>query len=113
MLHSLVRAYESKGGQYIEEIWSLDTFNSGDAGVLNRRHLSVAHSWFDHARDMLQFLDYYMPALSSTKPPVELPLLSRMTGRKGRTVVGLGHSHSECLGSMLFTHLYLLTSLDP
>lgn len=80
----------------IAEIWSMDTVDSGQAGTLNEGSLGSAVSWFDQSRDMLQFLDYYLPHSSSGTPRILLARNNRGKARKERKVVGVGHSFSEC-----------------
>jgi hypothetical protein len=77
----------------ISEIWSIDTFNSGDAGAMNRGNLGRAVSWLDHPRDMLQFLDFYLPSQGSQAPTL-LEMHGQGSTRKDRTMVGIGHSFS-------------------
>lgn len=117
MLETLLNELESNGsGVFIEEIWSLDTFNSGDAGLLNRDTLSVCTPWWDHSRDMQQFLQHYLPPKSQSAK-TQLERQNEGTGRKDRTIIALTHSHSGAAGSMLFTGISDLCdghiSIDP
>jgi hypothetical protein len=50
----------------IEEIWTLDTMGSGESGPLNRGSLGELASWFDGGRDIIQFIERYLPASVST-----------------------------------------------
>ncbi|KAF8606381.1 hypothetical protein BDV93DRAFT_553554 [Ceratobasidium sp. AG-I] len=86
---------------FIEEIWSIDCVNHGDSAVINEDQLEDAFSWADHARDILNFLLYYLPETSCLGQEHELilPQLSeevsavrKERGFQARTVVGLGHS---------------------
>lgn len=80
----------------IAEIWSMDTIDSGQAGIMNEGSLGPAVSWFDQSRDMLQFLDYYLPLPnSSDSPSTFLNRNSKGKARRERKVVGVGHSFSE------------------
>jgi hypothetical protein len=85
---------KGNGAPQISEVWSLDTFNSGDAGALNVGSLGQATSWFDHPRDMLQFLDFYLPE-QGAKVSILLEEHEQGSTRKRRTLVGVGHSFSE------------------
>lgn len=101
---------------FVEEIWSLDTFNSGDAALLNRDELGVSTPWWDHARDEQQFLQNYLPTRSQSVKPV-LERQNPKTGRKDRTIIAITHSHSGAASSMLFTRIADLCdghiSIDP
>lgn len=83
-------------------------------------------SWFDNARDIWQFLDYYLPTQSPPKdrtdfgprwPPVNLPVTTRAQGRRGRTIIGIGHSYggasmhllNMCIGDIMAGQI----SIDP
>lgn len=117
MLQALLSEVESDGnGAFVEEIWSLDTFNSGDAGMMNRGTLSICTPWWDHARDMQQFLEYFLPARSE-KADVLLNRRTKETYRQDRTIIALTHSHSGAAASMLLTRISDLCaghiSIDP
>lgn len=86
---------QGKGSPQISEVWSIDTFNSGDSAALNRGNLGQATSWFDHPRDMLQFLDFYLPELYADDLPTLLEAHSKGTTRNSRCMVGIAHSFSE------------------
>ena len=61
--------------------------------------------WVDDARDLLSFIDNYLPSsFTQSNLPVHLPLMDRETtkrrklkGVKGRTLVGIGHSFGGCV----------------
>lgn len=91
---------KGKDAPQISEVWSLDTFNSGDAGALNVGSLGQATSWFDHPRDMLQFLDFYLPE-QGAKASTLLEEHEQGSTRKTRTLVGVGHSFSEQYGGVI------------
>lgn len=100
MLESLLNELEGSD-VIVEEIWSLDTFNSGHAGILNRDTLSVCTPWWDHARDIQQFLQSYLPPRSQPVN-VQLNRQNDQAGRKDRTIIAITHSHSGAAGLMLF-----------
>lgn len=117
MLESLLAELESNGSDvFVDEIWSLDTFNSGDAGILNRDTLSVCTPWWDHARDVQQFLQNYLPP-KSENVKTQLQKQKEGSGRKDRTIIAITHSHSGAACSMLFTGIADLCdghiSIDP
>lgn len=121
MLETLLNKVETQDSEiYVEEIWSIDTFNSGDAGILNRGSLSVCNPWWDHARDIQQFLQSYLPPLqrgTNTNLDVQLKEQLSGSGKNGRTIISISHSHSGAASSMLFmTHPNLCDghiSIDP
>ncbi|GAA5904034.1 hypothetical protein JCM6882_003805 [Rhodosporidiobolus microsporus] len=102
----------------VEEIWALDCFNQGEAGILNDNVLGDVFNWEDHGRDLLNFVISYIdsPTLASstsssttaTLSPasnVPLSLLSLDTSSPlpgpspptartyhDRLIVGIGHS---------------------
>jgi hypothetical protein len=85
---------QGKNAPQISEVWSIDTFSSGDAGTLNADVLGHITTWFDHPRDMLQFLDFYLPEPGATIP-TSLERHQQGSTRKGHTLIGVGHSFSE------------------
>ncbi|PWN22394.1 hypothetical protein BCV69DRAFT_281394 [Microstroma glucosiphilum] len=103
----------------VEEIWTLDTMGSGESGPLNRGSLGELASWFDGGRDIIQFIDRYLPASVNTngrprgcaRPaafgPEWLPTILKPSaetfGRsssglsphmKKRRIIAVGHSYS-------------------
>jgi hypothetical protein len=99
-LQHLIERYERGQRREIAEVWMLDTFNSGESAILNAAHLSVGHTWFDHTRDMQQFLQFYLPELGAKVPT----LLQRRDGDANdasSAVVAIGHSHSAACLMML------------
>jgi hypothetical protein len=87
----------AKGGNdapEVAEVWSIDTHNSGDSGTLNLGKLGRTVSWFDHPRDIAQFLDYYLPEQGGSVPTL-LEMHAQGLTRQSRTMVGVGHSFSE------------------
>ncbi|CCF53085.1 hypothetical protein NDA10_007701 [Ustilago hordei] len=89
---------ELRGKYRIDEIWNFDCTHSGQAGSINRDILGDTISWADHPRDMLKFLENYLPNLASdpNAPPSWLPTFlpshkaSSPTAK--RRLIGLGHS---------------------
>lgn len=54
----------------IEEVWSIDMVNQGDAAVLNAKALDSVFDWADNGRDLLQFVLSYLPESGPTSEPV-------------------------------------------
>ncbi|KAK0550661.1 hypothetical protein OC844_006692 [Tilletia horrida] len=72
--HSLVDALAADSGNSvtgsegtrIDEIWSIDVIDSGDAGLLNARFLGRTLHWMDHTRDIHNFLRFYLPKTTAS-----------------------------------------------
>ena len=60
-LAHLISEWDSSRLGEIEEIWSLDMINQGDAALLNRHTLGDTFDWVDNGRDILQFILSYLP----------------------------------------------------
>lgn len=119
----ILGALSSQDGKRIkiEEIWTLDTMGSGESGPLNRGSLGELASWFDGGRDIIQFIERYLPASVSTsgKPrgcarpaafgPEWLPTILKPSAetlgssssggasqnqRRRRRIIAVGHSYS-------------------
>lgn len=98
---SLIQKLQTEAfrGKYrIDEIWIFDCTHSGQAASINRDVLGDIVSWADHPRDMLKFLEYYMPetpAHPSAAPawlPTFLPSHKASSPKARRRLIGLGHS---------------------
>lgn len=96
---------QTEGQQHVEEIWSMDLLDSGAAGVMNRDALHVVASSAAPTMDILQFLRFFLPPLSILHDlavygprwlPGILPVQSQDAGKKGRTIIGIGHGMSGC-----------------
>lgn len=97
-MQSIINSLSKQGKEapLIAEVWSLDTYNSGDAATLNRGKIGHTISWLDHPRDIAQFLDFYLPEEGEEVQTV-LEEHEKGTTRDGRTVIGVGHSFSEAV----------------
>ncbi|KAG2159382.1 Alpha/beta hydrolase family-domain-containing protein [Suillus bovinus] len=88
----------------VDEVWSWEAIQHGDAGLINETSLSGIFDWRDNARDIAHFLLYYLPEDASSKVlPTHLHLLqetiseSRKTeGLSSRYLVAVGHSFGGC-----------------
>ncbi|TKY87354.1 hypothetical protein EX895_004031 [Sporisorium graminicola] len=109
-LEALIKKLQTKefSGKYkIDEIWMFDSTHSGQAGSINRHVLGDIISWVDHPRDMLKFLENYLPEIPSraSAPPTWLPTFlpshEASNPNSKRRLVALGHS----FGGGAFTFL--------
>ncbi|KAI0800323.1 alpha/beta-hydrolase [Fomes fomentarius] len=99
-LDRLLARDEGNVDYIIDEIWSWEAVNHGDAAIINRDSLGGIYDWRDNSRDILHFLLYYLPSSATSGPlPVHLPRLEdveansrRLHGIPGRTLVAVGHS---------------------
>lgn len=98
-LQGLIEEFESQQDQcYIDEIWSLDNFRTGDAAVLNAPFVGPAISCHDIARDIQQFIQYYLPVRNlSGEDGFDHYMLNLKRQECGkakstRTIVAIGHS---------------------
>ncbi|EPQ28327.1 uncharacterized protein PFL1_04154 [Pseudozyma flocculosa PF-1] len=85
----------------IDEIWSFDCTHSGEAASVNRDRLGDVVSWFDHPRDVMQFLDHFLPPPPSSSSsmsgvqrwhPTMLPRTDGRAHAQKRKFILLGHS---------------------
>ncbi|KAF9508590.1 hypothetical protein BS47DRAFT_1397676 [Hydnum rufescens UP504] len=96
-------------GIHIDEVWSIDTVNCGDSALLNEKYLGdIAGDWIDHARDILNLVENFIPEgpfVATTQPlPVHLDRVSsecssrrQKFGFHDRNVVAIGHSIGGCV----------------
>ncbi|KZT54459.1 alpha/beta-hydrolase [Calocera cornea HHB12733] len=75
----------------VDEIFVWETYNHGDAALVNALTIGDTFDWADNARDVLQFLTYHRPLAGETNAPVCLPPHERE--EQPRRIVGVGHSH--------------------
>ncbi|SNX82892.1 uncharacterized protein MEPE_01598 [Melanopsichium pennsylvanicum] len=89
---------EFRGKYRINEIWNFDCTHSGQAGSINHDVLGDTISWVDHPRDILKFLEQYLPeapsdpSAATTWLPTFLPSHKASSPKAKRRLVGLGHS---------------------
>ncbi|KAG1888333.1 Alpha/Beta hydrolase protein [Suillus subluteus] len=94
----------SSTASLIDEVWSWEAVQHGDAALVNETNLSGIFDWRDNARDIAHFLLYYLPQDTTSKIlPTHLQLLpetireSRKTkGFSSRSLVAVGHSFGGC-----------------
>ncbi|KAH9926153.1 alpha/beta-hydrolase [Fomitopsis serialis] len=104
ILHMIHAQRNSSSDIRVDEIWSWEPWNHGDAALINGRDATCLFDGRDNARDILQFILYYLPSQpSSAALPVHLERLPesvaasrRSRGFEGRQLVGVGHSLGGC-----------------
>lgn len=109
----------------IDEVWSWEAVQHGDAALINEKNLSGIFDWQDNARDIAHFLLYYLPEdVSSKALPTHLHLLPETTsetrknkGFSSRSLVTVGHSFGGCssvLAALNFPALFSsMILVDP
>ncbi|KAF4608019.1 hypothetical protein EYR40_000360 [Pleurotus pulmonarius] len=109
----------------IAEVWSFEAVQTGDSALLNMGKLGAIYDWTDNARDILNFLTYFIPTTASSGPlPIHLPQVTaaesesrKKFGFKHRTLIGVGHSFGGCTSTLAaLTNQSLYSSLiliDP
>jgi len=98
------RILNSPSGEQVDEIWSWEAVQHGDAYLLNGDSLGFLFDWADNGRDILNFLHYFIPSrVTDTPLPTHLQRVSpeethfRQTqGFNRRRILGVGHSYGGC-----------------
>ncbi|KAF8336443.1 Alpha/beta hydrolase fold-1, partial [Cantharellus anzutake] len=126
--HLIELSDNPRTGIHVDEIWSFEAVNHGDSALINEGKLGDVFDWMDNARDILSFVENYIPdgpfVPTTTPLPTHLPRVSpdvaaerRKQGFKHRNLVGIGHSLGGCsianaasANSNLF---HSLTLVDP
>ncbi|KAI0717896.1 alpha/beta-hydrolase [Cerioporus squamosus] len=104
LLLGVAREQAEKANYQVDEIWAWEAVNHGDSCLINRDALGGLYDWRDNSRDILHFLQYYLPtAVSPDALPTALPRLDdheaetrRTHGLQSRKVVYVGHSFGGC-----------------
>ncbi|KAF8621695.1 hypothetical protein AX15_007556 [Amanita polypyramis BW_CC] len=110
----------------VDEVWSWESVQHGDAALVNGQALSQVYDWADNARDILNFFTYFIPSsASSSALPTHLARVSQQEAEqrtttqrlKGRTIVGIGHSFGGCTAALAALHnpnlISSLILIDP
>ena len=133
MLHRLVSQLTASSPYEVDEIWSWEAANHGDSCLLNKDKLggiceccaqfkvsriyfdisSLPDDWRDNSRDILHFLQFYLPtSLSPGALPTHLSRLNapeassrRTHGLQNRRIVYIGHSFGGCSVYVFLPHL--------
>ncbi|KAF9446266.1 hypothetical protein P691DRAFT_733620 [Macrolepiota fuliginosa MF-IS2] len=121
----LGRIFSSPITNMIDEVWTWECVQHGDAGLINAEALTGYFDWSDNARDMLNFFLYFLPSttLDGTLPVHLLRIPTAETqervssGFKHRTLIPIGHSYSGtalALGAVDYPKLFSsLIFVDP
>jgi len=88
---------------HVDELWSIDSVDSGDAGLLNQHSLGQCISWLDEPRDILNFLRFYLPKASASiadegRKGGQVPQAQagkNHTGRRGLKAGASGRANAE------------------
>ncbi|KAI6041545.1 Alpha/beta hydrolase family-domain-containing protein [Pisolithus marmoratus] len=122
MLRSLL---DSPAAPLVHEVWSWEAVQHGDSALLNGENLSGIFDWQDNARDIANFLLYYLPDEATSTPlPTQLSRISQTTsdarkdhGYLQRKIVVVGHSfggNTSTLAALNFPKLFSsLILVDP
>ncbi|KAG2125806.1 hypothetical protein DEU56DRAFT_743431 [Suillus clintonianus] len=94
----------SSSASLIDEIWSWEAVQHGDAALVNETNLSGIFDWRDNARDIAHFLMHYLPEDASLKVlPTHLQQLPetiieyrKSEGFSSRSLVAVAHSFGGC-----------------
>ncbi|KAG1819245.1 uncharacterized protein BJ212DRAFT_80849 [Suillus subaureus] len=109
----------------IDEVWSWEAVQHGDAALVNETNLSGIFDWRDNARDIAHFLLYYLPEDTSSEVlPTHLQLLPeairesrKIKGFSSRSLVTIGHSFGGCTSILAAVNFPALFSsiilIDP
>ncbi|KAG5637888.1 hypothetical protein H0H81_002773 [Sphagnurus paluster] len=100
----------SPAASIIDEVWTWESVQHGDAFLINGDKIGGVFDWTDNARDILNFLTYYLPSTASAAAlPTHLPRLPpaesehRKTNPfRHRTFIAVGHSYGGCTSYVLF-----------
>lgn len=109
----------------IDEVWSWEAVQHGDAALINETNLSGIFDWRDNARDIAHFLLHYLPedAFSEALPthlqllPETISEFRKTEGFSSRSLVAVGHSFGGCssiLAAVNFPALFSsMILIDP
>ncbi|KAG1731189.1 Alpha/beta hydrolase family-domain-containing protein [Suillus paluster] len=94
----------SPSASLIDEVWSWEAVQHGDAALVNEANLGGIYDWLDSTRDIVHFLLHYLPEDASSKAlPTHLDLLPetiseyrKTKGFSSRSLVSVGHSFGGC-----------------
>ncbi|GLB39842.1 putative alpha/beta hydrolase family protein [Lyophyllum shimeji] len=115
----------SPAASVIDEVWTWESVQHGDACLINGDKIGAVFDWTDNARDILNFLIYYLPSVASSAPlPTHLARLPpdeseyrKSNPFRNRTLLAIGHSYGGCTSALAaLTHPKLFSSLvliDP
>ncbi|KZV61469.1 alpha/beta-hydrolase [Peniophora sp. CONT] len=85
----------------VAEVWALDGVQHGDAGILNAGKNGIFFDWHDITRDILCFIQHFLPTEPTPEPMSSV--LPRIGGGS-RKVCALGHSFGGCALVLAASH---------
>ncbi|KAF5384323.1 hypothetical protein D9615_003313 [Tricholomella constricta] len=105
VLHLLL---SSAAASAIDEVWAWESVQHGDASLINGDKIGGVFDWTDNARDILNFLTYFLPTVASSSPlPTHLARLPSDESEyrkenpfRHRTFVAVGHSYGGCTSTL-------------
>ncbi|KAG6907042.1 hypothetical protein DXG01_010813 [Tephrocybe rancida] len=115
----------SPAASIIDEIWTWESVQHGDACLINGDNNGGVFDWSDNARDILNFFNFYLPAKTSeerlpthlARLPAEETEYRQNNPFRHRKLVVVGHSYGGCTSTLaaltqprLFSSLLLV---DP
>ncbi|KAG6817570.1 hypothetical protein H0H87_006947 [Tephrocybe sp. NHM501043] len=94
----------SQAASTIDEVWTWESVQHGDACLINGDKNGGVFDWTDNARDILNFLTNYLPTKASGGSlPTHLPRLPsdevefrQNNPFRHRTLITIGHSYGGC-----------------
>ncbi|KAF8480044.1 Alpha/beta hydrolase family-domain-containing protein [Russula ochroleuca] len=107
-IRHLLQAADEDTRYRIDEVWTLDAVQHGDAGLINADNLGALFTWSDHARDILNFILHFLPdTVTPSELPTHLPRVPlevssarEKRGFTNRELVVVGHSFSGCAATL-------------
>ncbi|KAG6877792.1 hypothetical protein C0993_003886 [Termitomyces sp. T159_Od127] len=115
----------SPAASLIDEVWTWESVQHGDACLINGDKNGGVFDWTDNARDILNFLNFYLPSKASAsslpthleRVPAEESAYRQNNPFRHRTLIAVGHSYGGCTSTLaaliqpkLFSSLILI---DP
>ncbi|EKM75101.1 hypothetical protein AGABI1DRAFT_80306 [Agaricus bisporus var. burnettii JB137-S8] len=121
----LGRILKSMDAHVIDEVWLWESFQHGDAGLLNSENMASLFYWSDNSRDIINFFLHFLPSDTVNKHlPIHLSRVSKWeterrisSGFGHRNVVAIGHSiggTAIALGAVDYPKLFsAIVLIDP
>ncbi|TXT04287.1 hypothetical protein VHUM_04174 [Vanrija humicola] len=81
----------------IDDVWFIDAVTHGTSIDLNARLQGTTHTWYDTARDILNFVEHVIPGLQGQRAPYQLQWKPEGTAQYA-DVVPVGHSWGASAG---------------
>ncbi|KAJ3573284.1 hypothetical protein NP233_g2519 [Leucocoprinus birnbaumii] len=96
----LARIFASPAAVMIDEVWTWECVQHGDAGLINAKALTGFFDWSDNSRDIFNFFLHFLPSTPCNAIlPVHLPRIPQvetdsrvLRGFQNRTMILVGHS---------------------